>query len=409
MKTSGFQAVNFVRYLLLAKLAALLISTSLAVGLEILLYLSFAVFPSLRSRLLRVISQPMVLMLMVWGAMLIIAGFYSVAPATDTIDTLISWRKLLLLPMAAAVFDDNIWKRRLVWTLILLVTLGVLLSWLSWISGILIYKYPLGISIDNHATQGMMFAVSLFAIVMTARYAMPVWRGGQWFLLVAGLLTFANIIFVTPGRSGYLALLVLALVTVSSLVKSNKKRFLLFITVPVLISSLLFLSPVAMNRISQGVDEIRDYNTATQPTSMGVRISMWKNSLFLIKERPLLGYGTGGFAEAYRQQVAGMEGWRGQGVGDPHNQFLKIMVEQGILGLVVFLSFIWALFRQSVYGVYRILGLGVLLAWCATSMFSSHFVTFVEGRFLYIWCGALLIPPALDLEKTENDDLLQSG
>lgn len=402
VKISGFQAVNFVRYLLLAKLAALFISTSLAVGLEILLYLSFAVFPSLRTRLLRVASQPMVMMLIIWVVVLIIAGFYSVAPVTETIDNLTSWRKLLLLPMAAAVFDNNIWKMRLVWMFIFMVSIGGALSWLSWLGDIHFYKYPLGIIIHNHASQGILFAVALFVIVVVARYAMPMWIGGRLFLLGSGLLLLTNIMFVTPGRSGYLALLVLALVAVFALVKNNKKRFILFFTVPLLLGSLLFFSPVAQHRIIQGIEEIKNYQTSTQITSMGVRVVMWQNTLPMIKERPWFGYGTGAFKEAYQHQVTGQEGWRGQRVGDPHNQFLKIIAEQGIFGFLVFLLFIGAFFRQKVEEKYRILGLGVLVAWCATSMFSSHFVTFMEGRFLYIWCGALLIPLTINTVQAED-------
>jgi hypothetical protein len=40
--------------------------------------------------------------------------------------------------------------------------------------------------------------------------------------------------------------------------------------------------------------------------------------------------------------------------------------------------------------MYFHLGIGVLLAWCATSLFSSHFSTFTEGRFIYIWLGIML-------------------
>ena len=62
--------------------------------------------------------------------------------------------------------------------------------------------------------------------------------------------------------------------------------------------------------------------------------------------------------------------------------------ELGLLGLLVFLGFVGSFFWQGVAGADRILGLGVLLAWCATSLFSGHFSTAGEGRFLMLWCGA---------------------
>jgi len=88
--------------------------------------------------------------------------------------------------------------------------------------------------------------------------------------------------------------------------------------------------------------------------------------------------------------VEGQKGWQGQPVGDPHNQYLRILVEYGLVGLILFLLFIFSFFRQGIKGPFYIMGIGVVLAWCATSMFSAHFTTFIEGRFLMIWCGALL-------------------
>lgn len=391
----GIDLLRVARVLLLAELAMLLVSTSAAVGVEILLYPLFLLSGELRGRLLRALRQPMVIMALGWGGMLLLGAGYSAAPVTDTLANLSSWRKLLLLPMAAAVFADPAWKLRLVWTLVLTATLGVLLSSFSWLSGVTIYKYPQGIAISNHATQGMMFAVSLFAMTLLARYARParpVWR---WFLGGAGLATFANLIFITPGRSGYLALIVLSAISVFFVVP-GRGRFLAALLTPLLLGALLFSSPVASKRIMQGVSEIKGYEQSAELTSMGIRRHMWNNTFKMIRERPLLGFGTGGFSEGYRRQVEGVQGWQGDVAGDPHNQFLRILAEQGLVGLAVFLLFVAAFFRQQAGGEgWRVIGLGVLLAWCGTSMFSAHFSTFVEGRFIYLWCGALLAQATL--------------
>jgi hypothetical protein len=31
-----------------------------------------------------------------------------------------------------------------------------------------------------------------------------------------------------------------------------------------------------------------------------------------------------------------------------------------------------------------------MIGWCATSLANSHFSTFVEGRLLFFWLGAML-------------------
>jgi hypothetical protein len=69
---------------------------------------------------------------------------------------------------------------------------------------------------------------------------------------------------------------------------------------------------------------------------------------------------------------------------------MKIIAEQGLVGLLVFLGFLAAALRQRCSAPYRLMGLGVLAAWCVTSLFSSHFSTFAEGRVIALWLGAML-------------------
>ena len=58
--------------------------------------------------------------------------------------------------------------------------------------------------------------------------------------------------------------------------------------------------------------------------------------------------------------------------------------------LLIFIAFLASTLLQKVKLFYFHLGLGVLIAWCASSLFSSHFSTFTEGRFIYIWLGIML-------------------
>lgn len=397
----NFNNLDFVRYLIITELVCLLFSTSLTVVVEILLVLTFLSFKELRYRLLASVKQPMVVMALVWLALLGVGTLFSLAPGEESLDTLASWRKILLIPMAAAVFEDDSWKLRLAWTFLYAVIFCLPLSYLSWFMEIKIHEMP-GIIIHNHATQGMVFGVALFTAAVLLRFKIATSKKSRLCLAAASFFLLLNIILITPGRSGYLALLVLTAVLSFFSVK-GWPRYLLCLSVPLIIVLALSLSPVAKKGIMQGVSEIQHYDQSESVTSMGIRVIMWQNTLKIIEERPIFGHGTGAFLEAYRKQVKGVSGWQGELANDPHNQYLRVVAEHGLVGLMVFLVFIAAFFRQNVTGWPRIMGIGVLLAWCATSLFSAHFNTSTEGRFLMIWCGVFLasgLYPARDTATT---------
>jgi O-antigen ligase len=115
-----------------------------------------------------------------------------------------------------------------------------------------------------------------------------------------------------------------------------------------------------------------------------------ENTVELIARRPLFGHGTGSFRTAYGELVRGRPGLYGRRTHDPHNQYLNIASELGLVGLAVFLAILVAAFRRPCPPPWRLLALGVLASWCTTSLFSSHFSTFNEGRFVWLWLGALL-------------------
>ncbi len=71
---------------------------------------------------------------------------------------------------------------------------------------------------------------------------------------------------------------------------------------------------------------------------IGGRGKLWRAGLRAFAERPLLGYGTG----AFRQAVTPMLGDAAQ---TAHNSFISVMVEQGIVGLLLYVAIFVVVFR----------------------------------------------------------------
>lgn len=383
--------ISLAQILILLEFVALFFSTTATVIFELLVFLLFLGSGKLRCKLVSILRQPMVLMALALYALVSLGLVYSVAPFGVSVDMWGSWRKLLLVPLAASVFTDFLWKQRLVSLFIGIMGLSALVSCIGFLCNVGIGKFPVGIVVHNYATQGMFFSIAMFVCLVLLRYPFSREIIPSWLLKVAASLLFLNILVITPGRSGYLALIVLILLYVYIRVQKKRRGLVMFFALLAVLVALV-MSPTARNRIFIGLDQIETYKSSSEITSMGIRMVMWKNTLGILQrfEHPVFGYGTGGFKAAYIQQVAGQEGWRGEPVGDPHNQYLRILVEYGIVGGVLFLGFIFSFFMQPVKGFFYIVAVGGVIVWSCTSMFSSHFTTFSEGRFIMIWCGVLL-------------------
>ncbi|MCK9230065.1 MAG: O-antigen ligase family protein [Syntrophales bacterium] len=374
---------------------AMMVSTAATVIMEVLLLLCVIGFRELRRKTFATLKQPMVVMALVLYFMITLGIIYSVAPLPESVDSWARWRKLFLVPVVAAVYTDPLWKQRFISFFICLSALAALLSCGGFLLG-MGTKYGPGILVQNWATQGMLFSVALFACLVLLRFPLSSVFVNTPFLIISAAVLSLNIVLITHGRSGYLTLIVLIMAFI--FFGAPKKTKLLFmLPAPVLIVSLLLISPVAHDRVFDGIDELKTYEQAPMPTNMGYRVIAWKNTITLLKrcEHPFFGYGTGGFETAYaglmnEKQIEGKRRWQDEPIHDPHNQYLIILVDYGLAGLGLFLLFIGAFFIQPINRPYYLLGIGVVLAWCATSLFNGHFGTAIEGRFLLVWCSAML-------------------
>ena len=214
-----------------------------------------------------------------------------------------------------------------------------------------------------------------------------------WFCPLLGLVYVTNIVFVTDSRSGY-AILGLGLCVLLSWKASWRGRTLIVAGLLLALGLALAVSPRMYGKVQLAVTEWAHESELEGLTSFGIRRVWYFNTVEVIGEHWLVGVGTGGFPEAYREHIAGKypsDDWRSLATTDPHNQYLGIFAQQGIGGLAVFLAWLVAVGRdRSGPPVYRNLAVAILCGWCVTSLFSSHFRTFVEGHMLATFLGVLL-------------------
>jgi O-antigen ligase len=214
----------------------------------------------------------------------------------------------------------------------------------------------------------------------------------------------ANVVFVAYARSAYLALAVTSLVATLGIAR-QRARIAAVGALIVVMCSAIWLSPLISQRIERGLQEIRETNTSAVITPMGIRPVMWEISALIVRDAPLIGHGLGSFPEQYRRVVTQRyTGWKATLTADPHNQYLMILAEAGLLGLVSFAWFLFSALRQRVRGAFGVIGIALLLAWSLTSLFSSHFHTFNEGHLI-----AMLLGVCLARERVVQDQPLRAA
>jgi O-antigen ligase len=386
--------VMLARLLLLATIVTLLRWTTPAQVLEGATYVAFACLPELRRRLWQTRHHPVMAGFLPFAGVIVVASFYGLASWHDSISALIGWRRLLLLPLALAVFDDEASKRLVLKVLVVVCLIGAAVSFIGvWL---VLPGWPgRGVVFDNYAIQGIVFSLAIIICLVTLLrpdlFAGDRLLGDRRFAAVAIAVLVVDIVFVLTGRSGYVTAIVMPLVIVTLLAAGTwRVKVLAGLGVLICVGVLFVSSTQLRSRVEQAINEIETVDQVTEGTSLGQRVVMWRATVRMIRDHPVFGVGTGGFADGYRPYLQGFTGWQRFESADAHNQFLKVQAEQGIIGLAALFFFIFRALTCPAATPYRQLAIAAMIGWCATSLANSHFSTFVEGRLLYFWLGAML-------------------
>ena len=191
----------------------------------------------------------------------------------------------------------------------------------------------------NHAHYaGLMEMLIPFPLVLAmARYTSAPLR----LLYAFAALIMGSSVFLSKSRGGVIALVIeLGVLTVlASLGRSRRTQLRLWFGFGLLlIFSVLLVRPHGLwdrfLQVSVPVDRVHDDN----------RLTMLEDSLRMVRERPLLGWGFGNFATAY---PAFRSFYTDLLVNAAHDDIVEIMVETGLPGLIVVAGFLYLLYRSG--------------------------------------------------------------
>lgn len=369
-------------------------SSTLLLNIVVLLMIICVGFQRNTDKLSAIFSQPLVFLPILIFLLLVLSLLYRDNP--EGVKMVLKYKKLLFIPLFALFFFiqrglvEQLMKGFL-WANAAILIISTLVGVLHLQIGPIDPANPTIFKLQ--ITQNFFMALATVIWVSLAYYS-----GGVKRLVYAALAILAiyNILFLVLGRTGYIALFTSLLIWL--LFTFNRWKRVLSLIIALGLASVLLIFPnPARDRMNVGIQEAYacvEFHAGTPhkscDTSIGLRTDFLLTSLSLLKTSPLLGLGAGGFV--YKNPNSLYAGH------NPHNQYVLEAVQSGLVGLLIFLAWLFfcyrAAWRQEV--VIRNILLALISAYVVGNLFNSFLIDFSES-FLFVILSAILIIPRNNL------------
>jgi O-antigen ligase len=334
----------------------------------------------------RVRDNPAALWALALFGWLAVGVGYSSSGMMAALSTLKKYLELLYLVLLMGLIDDAKWRKRAysAFVLSLLLTLAVsYLKWFGWIphedAG---HGYaPFRSRIAHNLFMAFGAYLMLHHMLLEPRY--------RWFWGMAAAAATYNVLFMVNGRTGQIVLLLLILLAAWQ--RWGRRGVLLGAMISALLAVTAFSLPSDFqSRTWETFQDIRRFQQGEISTPTGLRLEFYRNTLELIAQHPILGGGTGSSGTEYRK-LAEQKG-RAITTANPHNEYLLITQQSGLIGLTLMLMMGYSQWRwaRRLEPEYRIAAQGLLVTMAVGCLFNSLLLDSNEGKFYAVMAGVLL-------------------
>jgi len=394
----GGRIEQFARQLLLLAAFSIPFSTALTnifAGLTLIVFV-----PALLAdrSLARPLASPAALLALALLALVLVGGTWSIAPPNEVSMGMRKYAKLLILPVAICLCwrAPGLPARVLRWSLAgsAVLATSLYLVWIDMMPTSSLGWWRVGDASDpfafrNHITAGILLSFAACAAFLLATHEAR--TRARWAWLAAGVY-FGAPILMGNGRTGYVGLFI-GLFALYLL--RGRVTLLRSVLVAALISTLFagayLVSPNLKLRMDLLVKEVAVDNPASPN---GLRKSYMKVGIQSVLERPLLGHGTGSFAEVFAPEARRI--WAGQPNElkvrhQPHSEPLLLAVQFGLIGAGLYFALLGAIGKAALRR--RDLNANALALLVAiygvTSLFNSLLWNPTEACWFLLLAGAL--------------------
>jgi O-antigen ligase len=198
------------------------------------------------------------------------------------------------------------------------------------------YFYGARLSYLVHPTYLSMYIVISILISLETLFDSSVkfFRKVFW---MSGIIVFLTVLYLLSSRAGILAAIIV--IPLYFIFKYYKKSSKWIILVFLLIITVVFVKIAKTNsKVQSSIEGITNENF-NETLKNDERLLIWKSAVGVIKQNMFLGVGTGDASVELKREFLK----RGYVKGfyenlNAHNQFLEILLENGLIGLILFLS-----------------------------------------------------------------------
>lgn len=342
-------------------------------------------WPAMRDAVLR---TPPVTAAALLFVLLTVGCLYGVASRNDAVSGLGKYLDLALIPMFVWAAANPAIRRSALVCFAVAVALNLYVSYSAaagW-PGLRNPAYPIGFKAS--VTHSLIIALGSFLFMLAARETQKRGRRGAYIVLAA--LCAHNVLFIVIGRTGYVVLGLLLAYYICTLFRGWRGPAVATLVVIIAAAAAYGSSESLQKRVNEIGSDLAQWRPgANDTTSVGQRLEYYRTTLAIVADHPVLGVGTGGFAQAYADKIQGTDG---RATVNPHNDYLLIAAQVGLGGLVLLLAVYALIWRHAASLATRLecdLARGVVIAMFAGGLFNSLLLDHTEG-LLFAWLTAVL-------------------
>lgn len=399
IQTTGFSKADIGSYLLMAFAFAFPTYVALGnavAGLLVILWLAEGNFAS---KWQETKSNPVVISFLVFVAL----HFVGMLWTTDTVwglNILKKQWKFLLLP----VFMSFVRREHIKYYLLaylLSISLSELLSYLMWFGVI----PPFGSATAENPTPFMShisynpflaFAVYLLLENLLFGQGLSKWQKITYSIFAV---TMTINMFITGGRAGQIMYFLVLVLLAFQFFKRNLVKAIAFcgVVIPTIFFIFYTNSQLFHDRVNLAIDEAVHFEEMKKDvakmslSSVGLRLTYLLNTAEIVESSPVFGVGTGDFKIAYEA----VNNKNSPGIEippHPHNMYMLVAAQLGIVGLLVFLSMFYFQIKQAMRcsdPVLQAVGIGMPLLFMVI-MLSDAYLLGHYTTLLFVFFSAIL-------------------